>query len=340
MPTYQTSPSAPWIFPDQAYQMNSFGMKPLRAIPLHNNMDLFPGGGSEAQTFFESHEHKVVLDRLRNNARKEKGMLGQLKTNERSQRYERPMSRSAVHNGVFPGSEYVTSAGLRGGVISTKEGQEWLQKRLKQRAQEYSDLASGNFSAGPPSKIEMSPFGNIDTLLQIAFTSFTSGTFSSGLNDTLNQLLQALIKAGSSINENQLARYSQAIEKMIITARSYDRSNLEMAARELGGELDVKRYQKLAAVQQTLRVIDAAVREIARVINEPISAREQVMSALATRLLNRQLETFNPAEQGFEEEGTAPLEMGQRPGPSRDIMSGEQFQPSAGMGKLRRMRRY
>jgi hypothetical protein len=240
--------------------------------------------------------------------------------------------------------EYLTSAGLRGGVITTKEGQEWVQQRLKQRVTEYGELASGNFAAGPPARIELSPFMNIENLLQIAFTSFTSGSFSSGLNDTLNQLLQALIKAGAAMTGNQVGRYAQAIGKMVQIARSYDKSNLAAEYDPTQGleGVDVKQYRKLSAVQQTLRLIDAAIREIARVVDEPVAAREQVMSTLASRLFSRQLETYSAEEYGFTEgELPAPVELGQRPGVSRDILSPEQFQPSySGEGKLRRTRRF
>jgi hypothetical protein len=340
--TYQTSPYIPWIFPDEAYHMNRRGIQPLKPVPIESGFDLLPGGGSEAQTLFDSHDRKVALDRVRMNKRKEQGMLGHLNTTVRSQRYDRDASRSSVPNGVFHGSpmEYLTSAGLRGGVITTKEGQEWVQQRLKQRVTEYGELASGNFAAGPPARIELSPFMNIENLLQIAFTSFTSGSFSSGLNDTLNQLLQALIKAGAAMTGNQVGRYAQAIGKMVQIARSYDKTNLAAEYDPTQGleGVDVKQYRKLSAVQQTLRLIDAAIREIARVVDEPVAAREQVMSTLASRLFSRQLETYADDEDG---EAPAPVELGQRPGVSRDILSPEQFQPSySGEGKLRRTRRF
>jgi len=344
MPTYQTSPYASWIFPDEAYHMNSRGIQPLRPLPLHNSYELLPGGGSEAQTEFDSHDRRVALERVRMNKKKEQGMLGHRNTTERSQRYERDASRSAVPNGVFHGSpmEYVTSGGLRGGRIYTKEGEEWLAKRLQQRIGEYGQLRSGNFSAGPPETIELSNFGNIDALLMIAFTSFTSGTFSSGLNDTLNQLLQAFIKAGAAMTGRQISRYAQAVSKMVQTARSYDKSNLEAQydpSQGLEG-VDVKQYRKLSAVQQTLRLIDAALREIARVVDQPVAARQQVMSTLAERLFTRQLETFDLAEYDYEGEAPAPVQLGQTPGPGRDILSGEQFQPSLGQGAPRRTYSY
>jgi hypothetical protein len=311
MPTFQSTPAMPWIFPDEAYHMNRKGMQPLKPAPLRS-LDLLPGGESEAHALFADHERRMVHERLRVNKKKESGMLGHGEMNARSQRYVRPASRSAVPNGVFRGSsmEYTTSAGLRGGVITTKEGQEWLAKRLKERAQEYGELASGQFSPRPPRQLEVTPYGEIDSLLQAAFTAITTGSFSSGLNDSINRLLQSLIKVGATISPSQLTKYAQAIGNMIVTARSYSAANLQLAAPEMGGELDTKKYFKLATIQESLKVLDAAVREIARVINEPLSAREQVMSQLQSRLIGSQLAAFNPAERGVEFR-PAPVELGQ-----------------------------
>ena len=312
--TYQSSPYMPWIFPDEAYHMNRVGMKPLRPVPIKNGFDLLPGGGSEAQTRFDNHDNKVAMDRVRNTKRKEQGMLGHLNTTVRSQRYDRAASRSAVPNGVFHGSpmEYLTSAGLRGGVITTKEGQEWLQKRLKQRAQEYGDISSGNFSSGPPKHIDVSPYNDVDTLLQSAFTSFTAGSFSSGLNDTLNRLLQAFIRIGAIITPRQLTPYAQAIQQMMITTQAYD-------GRQLGEERGFayegreKRLRTLDAVNETLKLIDATIKEIARVIYDPQSTREQVMSTLSSRLLGRQIAQYRPGHVGEEQQETISRQTGELP---------------------------
>ena len=340
--------------------MNNKGMRPLKPVPIRSGFELLPGGGSEAQTLFDNHDRRVALERVRMNKKKEMGMLGHLNTTARSQRYDRPMSRSAVPNGVFHGSpmDYAAESGLRGGRIYTKEGQEWLAKRLLQRREEFSQLSSGNFSAGPSKHIDVSPFNNIDTLLQIAFTALTSGTMSGGLNDTLNQLLQAIIKAGATITSSQLTRYAQAVQKMGMTAESYTEANIErredagIAREEFNEASDVKQMSKLRAVQKTLGIIDAAIREIARVIDQPLSARQQVMSTLASRLFGRQLEQF------VEPEGIAPypeLEFGSPTSGavSRDILPAEEAPAEEempdlgefdaglfGYGRLRRMHRF
>lgn len=126
--TFQTSPYMQWIFPDQAYEMNQ--AEPLEEL---HSRELQAEIGGESP--WAAHERQVAMDRVHNSKKAEKGMEGHLNTTERSQRYERPASRSAVPNGVFDGSpmKYVTSGNaFRGGRIYTKEGQEWLANRLQQ----------------------------------------------------------------------------------------------------------------------------------------------------------------------------------------------------------------
>jgi hypothetical protein len=321
MPTFQTTPVQPWLFPDQAVSLNRKGMQPLPYQP-EQLLDLLSPVESEAHKLFSDHEHSLVSERFRVNRSKERGMLGLDYKNARSQREILPASRSSVPNGVFHGSPmtYVTSAGLRGGVITSSEGKSWLAQRLKQRGQEYAERTSGNFPSTPPVMPDVTPYNDVETLLQAAFTAFTAGSFTSSLNETLNKLLQSFIRIGAKITPAQLTTYSQAIGKMIETTRSYSGANL---GEELGlvYEGREKRLRYLDSVNETLKIIDAALKEIARVIYEPESARQLVMSQLQSRLIGKQLEQFKPSFTSEERQGAieavGPVELGtpSQPGP-------------------------
>lgn len=356
--------------------MNEKGIGKLKPVQLGNKFDLIPGGGSEARTLFDNHDRNVALERVRMNKKKEQGMIGHLNTTARSQRYDRPASRSAVPNGQFYGSPmlYAADAGIRGGVITTKEGQEWLAKRLKQRAQEYGEIRSGNFSPNPPGHIDVSPYNEVDVLFQTIFTNFSAGSFSSSTNENLNRLLQALIKIGSVVTARQLALYTQAVQKLTEATRPY-------TGRELGEEIGLafenreKRLRSVDAINTTLKVIKATLIEIARVLDAPLSTRQQVMSTLGSRLLSRQVEQFIPGyADEFRRRAVEQVQPPTIPGPgeSRDIlpipppapfpyedMGGpdayeplpgtprsdefgpfESAPPPSGLGRLRRMKRY
>lgn len=298
--TFQTSPYMPWIFPDEAYDMNNKGLKFSHFPPSHLNAEV----GHESP--WAQHERQVAMDRVHNTQRNQRGMEGHLNTTERSQRYTLPASRSSVPNGVFHGSPmtYLTSAGLRGGRIYTKEGQEWLAKRLKQRIGELDAISTGNFSAGMPQPIALSPYTNVDTLLSQLFASFGVGSLTSSTVQALNQLLSEFIKIGAVITPSQLTKYAQAVQQLGETIRPY-------AGRELGAELgpvyegQEKRRRFTDQINKTLKVIDGVIREIARTINDPLSGRQQVMATLQSRLLGAQMAQFNPEFAGPERQQAA-----------------------------------
>ena len=289
-----------WTFPDEAYHMNIAESRYL--IPrLPRQASFFDEIGVPAQVDFNNYDKKVAMDRVMNTRRAKEGMEGLLNTTARSQRYILPASRSSRSKGVFDGStmKYLTSAGLRGGRIYTKEGQEWLAKRLKERETEYAEIDSGNFSARPPGHIDVSPFNTVDTLLQSLFTEFGSGSFSSRVTENLNLLLSQMITIGSKITPSQLGNYARAVGKLREATRPY-------MGREMGQDLGFayegreKRFRNIDAINGTLKLIEAVIKEIARTIYDPLPAREQVMATLRERLLARQVELFQP---GFAEEG-------------------------------------
>lgn len=310
--TFQTSPYMQWIFPDQAYEMNHnkpSTLKPTQSRELHADVGV--------ESPWAEHERRVAMDRVRNTTRAEKGMEGHLNTTARSQRYDRPASRSAVPNGVFHGSpmDYSTSGNaFRGGRIYTKEGQEWLAKRLKQRVEELDAISTGNFSKGPPSKIDVSPYNMVDTLLQQIFASFGAGSFTSGTATALSQLLGEILKIGATITPSQLTMYAQAIQKLNETIRGYRAGEIgvdferrgiiaEAENPQIGYLLAAnpaeERLRLVQSMQTTLKLLNGVIREIARTIYDPQSARQQVMATLQKRLLGEQLAEYVP---GFAEE--------------------------------------
>lgn len=293
--TFQSTPFMNWIFPDEAYDMNEFGTEQQLKPPshhVHKSSELLPGGGSDFQTSFYEHERKVALDRVANTIRNKQGMLGHLNTTERSQRYFLPASRSSVQNGVFDGSPmtYLTSAGLRGGRIYTKEGQEWLKQRLEERAQEYSELSSGQpLTRQQP--ISLSPYDDLDSILSQLIIAFDVGSFSSTVVELVTGLTKSLIRHGASFTPMELTRYAQTVQKLIESVRP-------LSGRQLGetlGPVFEPREKRLRVVDQLnskLKVVDAVIREIARTINETPSSRQQVMSILGQRLLGEQVQSF------------------------------------------------
>jgi hypothetical protein len=171
---------------------------------------------------------------------------------------------------------------------------------LKQRIGEYDAIATGNFSAGPPSRIQLSPnTSTVDTILSQIFSAFSVGNLSSSVITALNDLPNQFIRLGAQMTPAQVTKYSQAIQRLFETTRPF-------AGTERGELLGVtfetreKRLRSVDQINQILKVTDAILREIARTINDPLSARQQVMSTLSERVLGAQISQFNPRFAGEE----------------------------------------
>lgn len=306
MPTYQTSPMQNWIFPDKAVALNTKGigiLKPVR-IPNQEIMTTFDA----THATWREQAHKEALARVRNTKRAEQGMLGKLKMNARSQRPFRAASRSAIPNGVFPGNQYVTSGGLRGGVITSKEGQEWLQKRLNNRIVELDAIGTRDFSEGAPPTISLLPqFSILDLALQNVFDAFSSSKFDSSTVNDLEKLQAEFLKVGSTITGDQLATYADAFEKLRETVQPYyGQSRSGILGFDRNTQLEYSRVLKY--IRKVLENMDYFIQEIARTMNEDQAARELVVNKLRERRLGETVTAFQaPGAISVEAEEAAPV---------------------------------
>ena len=272
-----------WTFPDEAISRNIHGIGSLKAVSLLNQPVW--GEHNAVHSNWKDQAHKEALSRVHNTTKAQEGMLGKLKMNERSQRYSRPMSRSAVQNGKFPGSEYVTSGGLRGGVITSKEGREWLEKRLNNRVVELDAIDSRDFSVGAPPAINLAPqFDVLNATLQTVFDDFASGNFafSNSVIENLKKVESELLKAGSYITSRELDTYSTGIQKLTENIRSYTPVDIERLY-DASSAKEIKR--RMISIRKSLSNLVDFLKEIARSVNWNTSEREQLMNSLREKKL-------------------------------------------------------
>lgn len=284
--TYQTTPNLPWIFPDQAYQMNHRGTIPEVAIkPLEAVVGQTTSWLADAQ--------RMALNKVKNTYNSQMGMEGKLNTTARSQRYMRPASRSAVPNGVFEGSPmtYTTSGNaFRGGVITTKEGQEWLAKRLKERATEYGALATGQ--PVKTERLEVSPYTEVNLVLSQLFSALSVGSWTSSTVDYTSKLLQALLKNGAKFQPSDFGDYARSVAKLVETVRPY--VGVDEVAVGFSFSPTAERVRLINQTYKNLQLSEQVVKEIARTIYDSQSVRDQTMASLSSRLLGAQLQAYNP----------------------------------------------
>lgn len=280
MPTYQTTPYISWTFPDQAIRMNKVGFQPLKEVALPQQDRLVGGRDPWAEKTRE-----MALQRLHTNRVKEKGMLFQANTTDRTQAFDRPAHLSQCRiNGKFmaPAYEYdVTPGGLRGGTgLITPEGRAWGKQQLKNRIAQLNAIDSGDFSAGPPARVDLDP--KLD-FLDAAFSQFLdqweAGAIPGSLVESANKLVLELFKVGATITPSKLAQYVEVCARLQVQA---DR----MAAVESGRyTFKEEKRATLRAVILVLNRFQKLAEEIARVINEPQATRQMVLQEVGSRML-------------------------------------------------------
>jgi len=271
-----------WTFPDQAIHMNRHGHGFFEVPTPHQ--DMVVGSGPEGTKHFRDLAIAEARARMRNTKLAEEGFLGLRNTTARSQRYDRPASRSDVPNGVFPGFPYVSAAGfLRGGTGAiTKEGREWVHKRLAQRIAELNAIDAQDYSRGPPQRIEVTPqFTELDTMLTQFLDQFEAGTFTSGLTDQAFRLQQALVKAGASLTPEKIAEVMSIIARLEVAAE-----RLATSAPATGQfALNPDRKAVLRSLSLTFDRIKRILEEINRVAYEEKDVREMVMRDIGSRIV-------------------------------------------------------
>ena len=262
--------------------MNRHGHGFFEVPTPHQEMEV--GQGPEGTKHFRDFAVAQALARVHNSKLKEQGFLGLRNTTERSQRYDRPASRSDVHNGVFPGFPYVSSAGfLRGGTGAiTKEGREYVAKRLAQRIAELNAIDSQDYSAGPPQRIDVAPqFTELDTILTQFLDQFESGTFTSSLTDQAFRLQQSLVKAGAVLTPEKIAEVMSIIARLEVSAE-----RLAVDAPATGQyALNPDRKAVLRSLSLTFDRIKRLLEEINRVAYESKEVREMVMRDIGARIV-------------------------------------------------------
>lgn len=277
----QTTPFIPWTFPDEAVAMNRYGVAPIPSSTSLKPSNLM-AGASDSHAYFAANAHKEALARVENSRLARQGMEGVRNTTARSQRYDLPMSRSAVPNGQFHGDPnmYSTYAGIRGGRIYTYEGQKWLANRLKERTYEYELLNTEQHSDYAPivdyDQALLFPRTNeIEILVDQLFDYLDSGNFDRNMISILQQILNQFYGLANVLTASDLTHFQQVFEDNILNKliKSYVGPQLDPAIRK----------EKTAVINTattvTRRIINT-IRKIATINNTSPGDREQRLAGL------------------------------------------------------------
>jgi len=269
----------PWTFPDEAIQRNQKGVQPLKMTPCPR-----PEFMSSPTSTSEHFRNKAIAEaqaRVRNTSMAKAGMLGMRNTTARSQRYERPASRSAIHNGKFMASayEYAADAGQkRGGTgLITKDGREWVHKTLQERVKQLNAIATGTFM-GKPETIEVTPLTNgIDAALQPLIDALQLNFISSHLPSMAQRVQAEILAVGARIKETDLVRVYQVILNALQSIRSLTSSRRE-------GPVPSDQSKILDLLRRSLSRSEEILKELSRIASQSQAVRQIAVNQMSRKL--------------------------------------------------------
>lgn len=273
--TMPSTRQRPVLFPDEYVALNNMGYgyahpRGTRTMPIE-----VLGTPDSFHDTKRAYEHKVVMDRVLNRKLANRGMEGKLNTTERSQRYTRPASRSAVPNGVFshsaPGIYTSSNTQAQGGVITGTKGQKWVRERLAERSQEYTGIKNASLSAPavfPKSTVSI-PVSPIQSALLALGDAIQSGFVTDATVTSAQSLVPLLVSRAPILSVAEMV-------EAIGTVQSLQDSVVAMKALPETGRYALKTETKRAldALLRALKRSEAVLKDIAKAMNYSTAEKE------------------------------------------------------------------
>jgi len=223
MPTYQSAPLYPVIFPDEAVAMNPEGFRRLKG----NKMEIteFPAGGPDYQYSWPVDAAKRVTDKVNNTKLAKEAMLHGPPSIKGNRAF-------TTTRGPFPGHSLM----LSGGTVWTREGEAMVNGLLNDRIQELNLIAQTNLDSVPaPRPASMVPQDDtleLDQKIADLASNLNSGIVNNTLLENTNFFMSFLFSKANSIPEYKFGEYKDIVGEMlesieILNSEIYDREELK-----------------------------------------------------------------------------------------------------------------
>lgn len=211
MPTYQTAPMYYPVFPTLV--RNPFGVQPLKGNTLVH-AEILPAGHDSHPSWKKQADFRA-LARVENTKTSKLDMLKgppSIKGNAPFTTFRGPQGHS-----------------LSGGVITTKEGQETLQRLLRDRKNQLDAIDQSSFEAVAPERLkESEPETDtfvLDKLFSDFYSSLDAGVINKDLIKIMNDILNFFLTKGDKIPEGKFSEYMSILAdilEILVESKSHD----------------------------------------------------------------------------------------------------------------------
>jgi hypothetical protein len=283
MPTYQSSPLLPLIFPDQAFRQNYQGVQPLRG----NVLELLPLEKSSNPSWKPEAEFSA-LAKVQNTLAGQQAMLKgpqSIKGNKSFTTYRGP-NQEAFKQSTFSG-----------GRVRNRDSEKMVSHLLQDRIKQLDALDESNFEEVKPERLvpqlPQSDTFVLDKLFSDLLSSLNEGVLSNALLGFMGSIMSFLATKGDKIPEGKFDTYLD-ISVQIETAIQVGKFKyiFELYSKEAANKLKFL----LDKLSKDIKLVKEFLFALNAFRGQPIPTKSLKLAALRTKLFDLS-QLYKPFEQ-------------------------------------------
>ena len=267
MPTYQSAPFYPILFPDMAARSNPYGSQPLKGNTLVH-AQLYK---ADHPSFKEYADSRVLAGLQANKTRDIEMLKG-------------PPSIKGNHSFTTQrGMEKVMS----GGTVWTRGAEKNIQELLRNRKFQLDAIDQSSFETPPTpyqiqSQVTPPDTFALDKLFYDLYSSIDEGVVDRTSVSTMGSIVSAFLTKGDQLPDHKFAEYKNILSSIELELESmYGRSNLEFDS-----EKEFRQTGKILRVlHNDVKLLLSYIKEFEQYLGEPSKKKAARLGAIRGKLL-------------------------------------------------------
>jgi hypothetical protein len=271
MPTYQTAPLYPNVFPTLSH--NPFGVRPLKGNTLAH-ADLPAPGDSYHPTWKRDADFRVEA-RLENNAIKDRAML-----------QPQPSIKGSLYTTSRGPQGHAFEGRLSGGTVWTTRAEETIQRLLRDRKTQLDAINAASFDA-PSTPAQKEAVTELDTfpldqLFSTLASSLDQGIVNGTLLSTMSSIMNFFMTKADRIPDQKFAEYAGKLNEIKETLDALFDEDEETF--DSPGEYK-KAGKILRKLENDILVLSKFISEYMNYLGNPTKAKTAKMQALRNKIM-------------------------------------------------------
>ena len=263
MPTYQSAPNYPPVFPDEIAHKNPYGFKTMKG-----NTILVRGeteAAHSAHPKWKQEAYELALAKVQNTKLAQEKMLKQ------------PASRKGLHgyttyNGSFDS--------VRGGTVWSKKAEEMVQGLVRDRKFQYDALNEATFDSIPQNRLGVnlppSDTFKLDKLFLDILSNLTAGNVKP-LYSEIGSLINELMMSAEKLPEAKISDYQEQVLKII--------DALSVLGTEQYGLISKRNINDLKGLGNRLKRVQEFLQKLDQLRGRPTKEKASVLQSMRYSLL-------------------------------------------------------